>query len=267
MAGNEAFDRHYVWLFWVNLGVASLLALVILGALVNLVLRMRRGRFGSQLLFKLATVFGLVGVVPGVLIYAVSYQFLNRTIETWFDVKLASALEAGLNLGRGTLDNLVTDLGQKTRDGAAQLAEGNSPQLLLLERLREQMGARSVTLVGIGGQILLESGGDTRHLTPDRPNANLLRQARTQGSASQIEGLEDEAAALQGQAQIRALARLPNTQFRLDLGERYLMVVKRIRKACWATRWPCKPPATNTSNARWSATACAASTWARSPWC
>ena len=80
--------------------------------------------------------------------------------------KLASALEAGLNLGRGTLDNLVTDLGQKTRDGAAQLAEGNSPQLLLLERLREQMGARSVTLVGIGGQILLESGGDTRHLTP-----------------------------------------------------------------------------------------------------
>ncbi|MFO1225783.1 ATP-binding protein [Roseateles sp.] len=222
------FDRHYVWLFWVNLGVASLLALVILGALVNLVLRMRRGRFGSQLLFKLATVFGLVGVVPGVLIYAVSYQFLNRTIETWFDVKLASALEAGLNLGRGTLDNLVTDLGQKTRDGAAQLAEGNSPQLLLLERLREQMGARSVTLVGIGGQILLESGGDTRHLTPDRPNANLLRQARTQGSASQIEGLEDEAAALQGQAQIRALARLPNTQFRLDLGERYLMVVKRI---------------------------------------
>ncbi|MEO3693583.1 sensor histidine kinase [Roseateles paludis] len=222
------FDRHYVWLFWVNLGVASLLALVILAALVNLVLRMRRGRFGSQLLFKLATVFGLVGVVPGVLIYAVSYQFLNRTIETWFDVKLASALEAGLNLGRGTLDNLVTDLGQKTRDGAAQLAEGTSPQLLLLERLREQMGARSVTLVGIGGQILLESGGDTRHLTPDRPNPNLLRQARTQGSASQIEGLEDEAAALQGQAQIRALARLPNTQFRLDLGERYLMVVKRI---------------------------------------
>lgn len=222
------FDRHYVWLFWVNLGVASLLALVILAALVNLVLRMRRGRFGSQLLFKLATVFGLVGVVPGVLIYAVSYQFLNRTIETWFDVKLASALEAGLNLGRGTLDNLVTDLGQKTRDGAAQLAEGTSPQLLLLERLREQMGARSVTLVGIGGQILLESGGDTRHLTPDRPNPNLLRQARTQGSSSQIEGLEDEAAALQGQAQIRALARLPNTQFRLDLGERYLMVVKRI---------------------------------------
>jgi nitrogen fixation/metabolism regulation signal transduction histidine kinase len=109
------FDRHYVWLFWVNLGVASLLALVILAALVNLVLRMRRGRFGSQLLFKLATVFGLVGVVPGVLIYAVSYQFLNRTIETWFDVKLASALEAGLNLGRGTLDNLVTDLGRTRR--------------------------------------------------------------------------------------------------------------------------------------------------------
>ena len=54
VAATRLFDRHYVWLFWVNLGVASLLALVI-PARSGLVLRMRRGRFGSRLLFKLAT--------------------------------------------------------------------------------------------------------------------------------------------------------------------------------------------------------------------
>jgi nitrogen fixation/metabolism regulation signal transduction histidine kinase len=178
---------------------------------------------------KLAGIFALVGVLPGVLIYAVSYQFVNRSIESWFDVRLASALEAGLNLGRGTLDGLVADLSVKTRDAAERLSEANSvPQLLSLERLREQLGARTVALVGGNGQVLLASGGDTGALTPDRPSAAMLRQARNAAIASQLEGLEDEAQALQGLARIRALALLPNSDMRLGSGERYLMVVQRI---------------------------------------
>ena len=38
--------------------------------------RLRQGKFGSRLLIKLAAIFALVGVVPGVLIYVVSYQFV-----------------------------------------------------------------------------------------------------------------------------------------------------------------------------------------------
>ncbi|MFN3862007.1 MAG: ATP-binding protein [Roseateles sp.] len=222
------FERHYHWLFWVNVVVAAVLTLVILTAAVRLVLRVRRGRFGSRLLLKLAGIFALVGVVPGMMIYAVSYQFVNRSIETWFDVRLASALEAGLNLGRGTLDAMVADLGNRTRDAAIQLAEGGTPQLLALERLRDKLGASTVALVGGNGQILLESGGDARQLAPDRPTAALLRQARSGIPASQLEGLEDEAAALQRGAQIRALALLPSTELRLGLGERYLMVIQRV---------------------------------------
>ena len=222
------FERHYHWLYWVNVVVAAVLTLVILTAAVRLVVRVRSGRFGSRLLLKLAGIFALVGVVPGVMIYAVSYQFVNRSIETWFDVKLATALEAGLNLGRGTLDGMVSDLGSKTRDAASQLAESNSPQLLALERLREKIGARSVSLVGGNGQILLESGGDALQLSHDRPSGALLRQARSGAMASQLEGLEDEAAALQTGAQIRALAPLPSSELRLGAGERFLMVVQRI---------------------------------------
>ena len=225
------FERHYHWLYWVNVGVAAVLTLVILTAAVRLTVRVRQGRFGSRLLFKLAAIFALVGVVPGMLIYAVSYQFVNRSIETWFDVKLASALEAGLNLGRGTLDAMVSDLAIKTRDAADQLADSSVPQLLALERVREKLGARTVALVGGNGQILLESGGDTRQLMPDRPNGSMLTRARGGITASQLEGLEDEAVALQGGAQIRTLALLPNTELRLGLGERYLMVIQRIPPA------------------------------------
>ena len=204
------FDRHYEWLFWLNALVAGLLLLVIVGAAVRLFLRVRSGKFGSRLLMKLAGIFALVGMVPGILIYGVSYQFVNRSIESWFDVRLASALDAGLNLGRGTLDGMVADLANKTRDAAERMSESSAvPQPLALERLRNQLGARTVALVGGNGQILLSVGGDTSSLTPDRPAADKLRQARSAGVISHLEGLEDEAQALQGKAMIRALALLP----------------------------------------------------------
>ena len=63
------------------------------------------------------------GFVPGMLIYVVSYQFVSRSIESWFDVKVEGALDAGLNLGRATLDTLANDLANKTRAAGAQLAE------------------------------------------------------------------------------------------------------------------------------------------------
>ena len=53
------YERHYVWLFWVNVIVATLLVLVIGIAAVRLLLRVRRGKFGSRLLLKLAGIFAL----------------------------------------------------------------------------------------------------------------------------------------------------------------------------------------------------------------
>jgi nitrogen fixation/metabolism regulation signal transduction histidine kinase len=217
------FERHYVWLFWLNVVVAALLVLVIGIAAVRLVIRVKRGKFGSRLLLKLAAIFALVGVVPGLLIYTVSYQFVNRSIESWFDVKLASALDAGLKLGQGTLDSLVDELGVKTRSAAERLAELNSmPQTLALERVREQLSARTVALVGANGQILLSVGGDTHSLTPDRPQSELLRQVRAKGLVSKIDSLEEDP------PRLRALALLPSSDLSLGGGDRYLMVVQAL---------------------------------------
>jgi nitrogen fixation/metabolism regulation signal transduction histidine kinase len=193
---NRSFyEEHYSWLFWLNLTVAALLMLVIGTAAVRMVLRVQRGKFGSRLLLKLAAIFALVGVLPGVLIYTVSYQFVSRSIEAWFDVKVAGALDAGLALGKGTLDALAADLVGKARVGAERLADsGVSGVPLTLERLREQIGASEVSVVGSGGQVLLTAGGAASAGPPERPNATLLRSARAGGTASQVEGLDDESA-------------------------------------------------------------------------
>ena len=232
MSGNSGrgfFERHYFWLFWVNTAVATILVLVIGVAAVRLVMRVRRGKFGSRLLLKLAGIFALVGVVPGVLIYTVSYQFVNNSIESWFDVRLASALDAGLNLGRGTLDTLVADLGSKTRSAADRFGElSGMPQALALERVRDQLSARTVALVGGNGQILASAGGDAAAPTPERPSGQMLRDARLNSVVSRLEGLEDEAPGLAGDASIRALALLPTTDMSLGSANRYLLVVQRL---------------------------------------
>ena len=232
------YERHFVWLFWVNVAVAGLLLVVIAAVAVRLYLRLRRGKFGSRLLVKLAGIFALVGLLPGLVIYTVSYQFASRSIEAWFDVKVAGALDAGLALGKGTLEVLASDLASKARGAAERLADegrtsGTQANPLALERLREQMDAREVSWVTASGQVLLTAGGSADASTPDRPSAGMLRQARSIGVTSVIEGLDEDAmAAGTGQPRVRALARVPRTDLALaGAEERYLMVLKPLPRA------------------------------------
>ena len=227
------YERQFVWLFWLNIAVAALLALVVLLAAVRLWVRKRRGKFGSLLLIRLAGIFALVGVLPGALIYTVSYQFVSRSIEVWFDARVQGALDAGLDLGRGTLEALVTDLGAKTRVAADRLGEIRGvPAPLALERLREQLAAQDVALIGPGGQILVIAGGSAVAILPERPSAAMLRQARSQRVVSQIDGLDDELApGVEPHARVRALARLPSNDILLGSEERFLLVAQTVPTA------------------------------------
>ncbi len=243
-------ERHFVWLFWVNVAVATLLLLVVGLAMLRLLVRLRAGKFGSRLLARLAGIFALVGVVPGLLIYGVSYQFVSRSIDSWFDVQVATALEAGLSLGRGTLDAMAADLAVKTRNAAERLSDGRvlvGP--LVLERLRDQLNADDTALVGSSGQVLagatsgaagaggaggagggaagvLDLGSLAGVSAADRPAASLLRQARKERSAAMLEGLDDEPQpGARPRVRVRALALLPSVDISLGASEdRFLMV-------------------------------------------
>ena len=229
-------ERYFVWLFWVNAAVALLLLIAIALAGWRLLTRLRSGKFGSRLLAKLAGIFALVGVVPGLLIYGVSYQFVTRSIDTWFDVQVAGALDAGLALGRGTLDAATADLGSKLRGVADQLADTRQTLgPLALERARVQLDVRELALLGANGQVLASVGGSGATLAPpERPAAALLRQARGQRSLAVLEGLDDEPPpGARPSARLRALALLPNADISLGAAaeDRYLMALQPVPQA------------------------------------
>ena len=204
------YEDTYGQLLIVNTVVASLLLLLILWMAVRLAVRLKQGKFGSQLLVKLALIFALVGIAPGVLIYVVSYQFVSRSIESWFDVKVEAALDAGLNLGRVTIEVLSTDLGNNTSVAARRLSDlSDVAASLELERIREQVSGEDALLWSSNGQLIGSAGTSRFQINPDRPTQQLLRAARLQRQVVSLDGL-DEATAAAAAANLTANGSAPS---------------------------------------------------------
>ncbi len=226
---RELYERNYERLFIINVVVAAVLLLVILWVALRLFTRLRRGKFGSRLLVKLAAIFALVGFLPGMLIYVVSYQFVSRSIESWFDVKVEGALDAGLSLGRATLDTLANDLASKTRAAAVQLADTpDASAPLALDRLREQLPANDVLLWSGTGQLIASAGQSRFQLNPERPSAQQLRNLRAQRSLSIIEGLDEPGLAGTHNARIKAMAVVSYPSLGLLAEPRVLQVTQTL---------------------------------------
>jgi nitrogen fixation/metabolism regulation signal transduction histidine kinase len=258
--GESFYEREFAWLFWINVAIAALLLGVVGYVVARLVTRVRAGRFGSRLLIKLAGILTLVGVLPGAVVYTVSWQFAERSIASWFDVRVAQALDAGVALGRDTLDTLKSDLAGKARVAAARLAEqGSASGPLALERLREQLGVEELALVDEGGQWLLSSAARRGELAIERPPAMLLRQARAAGPARST-------------GWRKARPRRASASWWRCRAMRSLCARPRAASCGWCSRcrarwppmrWRCRRPTASTSSARSRARRCAACTWAR----
>ena len=213
--GNRAlYDRNYDRLYTVNMVVAGLLLLGLLWGASRLIIRLRQGQFGSRLLVKLAAIFALVGVVPGVLIYVVSYQFVSRSIESWFDVKVEGALVAGLNLGRVTLDTLTADLAKQSRVASQQLVDvQEASAAIALDRVRTQMDASDAVLWALDGRLIASAGSSRFAVRPERPTAAQFKQVRSKLSLEIVEGLDENAGISNGR--IKVLTLVPQNSLNL----------------------------------------------------
>ena len=226
---REMYESNYSNLFAINVVVAVLLLLVIGWIAARLVKRFVQGRFGSRLLVKLAAVFALAGFMPGVLIYVVSYQFVSRSIESWFDVKVEGALEAGLSLGRSALDNMAAELTSKTRVVAQQMQDTpDTSAAVVMEKYREQLNVRDAQLWSSSG-LLIASVGDSKFLlNPERPTLQQYRTTRSQRAITWIEGLEEPSNEPVRRARIKALVLVPSVGLNVLEEPRYLQVTQEL---------------------------------------
>ena len=229
---GDFYERNYERLFTLNVVIASVLALAIVWGMWRLWLRQRRGKFGSRLLIRFAMIFGMASVVPGLLIYVVSYQFVAKSIENWFDVKVEGALDAGVNLGRSTLDALAGEFASQVRGVARGINDlSDATAGVELERIKDQLGATDVTLWAANGQVIASTGTQRYQLSRERPNATMLRNARAQGVVTQIEGVDELVTPDKVNASVRALAVVSGSGLSLAVDNRFLEVVQPLPQA------------------------------------
>jgi nitrogen fixation/metabolism regulation signal transduction histidine kinase len=179
-SGDTALlERQYPLLLALNAALAALLAGLVAYQLVAMARRYRARVFGARLTLRLLTRFAALAVVPGLIVYAVSVQFLTRSIESWFDVKVDAALEGGINLGQQAIDQMMLELQGKARVMTVELSDRSEPQLpARLERLRAQVGVDEALVVTANGRLVASASDDVTKLVPELPGREVLRQAR-----------------------------------------------------------------------------------------
>ncbi len=188
-ANTDFFARHYSWLVGLNILLGAAMLLVIGVQLFRLWRDHRQQIFGARLKFRLMLMLAIMALVPGALIYAVSVQFVTRSIESWFDVRVEQALEAGLNLGRDALEGVTIGLVSTTRDAATAIAQRDAAQAPgVLTKLKQVTGAQSTALLQISGNRIEVIGSTlARGETPVLPLPAQVTEARKNGAFSVIE--------------------------------------------------------------------------------
>jgi nitrogen fixation/metabolism regulation signal transduction histidine kinase len=180
-SNTEFFDNYFIWLYAANVVIGACLILVILTLVTVIAIRWHKGRFGTRLVAKLAMIFALVGVVPGLILYGVSLQFVSRSIETWFDVKVESALNSGLELGRVTLQVAQEEILAEGRFIAEQITQvpvGTSSDQVgaMVMKIRNQFGIQEVSLFTAQRNLILSSEFRSKKFFPP-PSADVIAEA------------------------------------------------------------------------------------------
>lgn len=192
-ADNTEFLSGHLSLLLV-LTVVAAVGLIMLISYQSFVLvrRIRAGVFGAKLTARMFLIISLMALVPGMVVYGVSVQFLVRSIESWFDVRMESALEGGLALGRSALDHVQREVVRKSEDLARQISDLPAVvQTSHLDELRELSGLQETALLDENGKLIGFSSANGGSFIPPALEAGAIWQARAMQPWSRLEATPD----------------------------------------------------------------------------
>lgn len=177
---SAQFEELYPTLFSLNL-LVLLVLIILIGMNVHRVVRQYRNQAtGSRLTVRLVAIFVMLALAPVSVVYYFSLQFLERGIDSWFDVKIDKALQDSLQLSQSALDLRMRELIKDTESLATSLEDQpESMAVLSLNDLINESGATELTLMSLSGAIIASNATDTKNIVPNRPNESILNQLKS----------------------------------------------------------------------------------------
>ncbi len=230
-SNTKFFDNYFIWLYAANVIIGICLTLVILILVSVIAVRWYRGHFGTRLIAKLAMIFALVGIVPGLILYGVSLQFVSRSIETWFDVKVESALNSGLELGRITLQVAQEEIlgeGNFIAEQIVQAPSGATTDQVAttVMKIRNQFGIQELSLFDMRRNLIFTSELKPKKYFP-APSSDVISEAFKKKGVTFLDQIEMEG----GQRGYRVRAIVPivrkNSTRSKDADDKYFLQLVR----------------------------------------
>ena len=180
---SARFSELYSWLFLISALGLLLLMLLIGHNLYRLLRRYRNREPGSRLTLRLVIIFIAISAAPVAVVYYFSMQFLQRGIDSWFDVRVENALEDALDLGRTALDLRMREVLKHTQRMAETLMDSDESMAALnLGDMLNEGDASELTLFAKSGRIVATAGSDTSVMVPSHP-PEVVRLQVNQGHA------------------------------------------------------------------------------------
>src|SRR5277367_1867699 len=173
------FEKWLPWILLVNIsGLLTLFALLA-GKLTRLVRDFRRHVPGSRLKGRTVAIFSALAVAPILVVYYFSLQFINRGIDSWFELEVSQGLKDTRELAHAALEVRVREFLQHTQVVAHTLSASSDIELVgTLDRERRDSTALEFTIVGAQAQILATSSDQPMDTLPVPATDEMMLQLR-----------------------------------------------------------------------------------------
>ena len=168
---SEDFNRLYGVLIALNVAGIVVLLVFLIGNLSRLAREYRTHVPGSKLKARIVGMFVGLAVLPLLVVFYFAMQFINRGIDTWFNVEVEDGLENALSLSRAALEMQMRQHLYSTQQIALRLRDVSERNLVFeLSMMRRESGASEITIYGANNRILATSS-DSSTATLPRPLA------------------------------------------------------------------------------------------------
>jgi nitrogen fixation/metabolism regulation signal transduction histidine kinase len=176
---STLFNRWLRWILFVNIaGLLTLFALLAV-KLLRLAREYRRHAPGSRLKARTVAIFSALAVAPILVVYYFSLQFMNRGIDSWFEIEVSQGLKDTRELSRAALDVRVREFLQNTEAVAHSLSSLPDFDLVgALDRARRESTAQEFTVLGAQTRILATSSDRPMDTVPLPATDEMMLQVR-----------------------------------------------------------------------------------------
>jgi nitrogen fixation/metabolism regulation signal transduction histidine kinase len=177
-AQNSAdFDRLHILILLINVAGVLVLFALLIGNLARLWRDYRDHVPGAKLKARMVGMSVTLAVVPLLVVFYFSMQFINRGIDTWFNVEIEKGLDDALALSRAALEMQMRDHLRTTVQIADRLREVSGRQLYFeLSMLRRESGASEITVFGRNRRIVATSSDLAANAMPQLLRDEVLLQ-------------------------------------------------------------------------------------------